>query len=103
MATTTAPTRKAKKKSVLKRIRQTARRTAVNRANRTRLRSQVKRFLQAVAGGNLPEAEKLLRPTLSIIDRSRRKGVLASNTAARTKSRLMKRYNRLRDQQQSAA
>lgn len=99
MATTIAPKRKRKAKSVLKRIRQTERRSAVNRANKSRLRSQVKRFRLAVAAGNLSEARELLHPTLSVLDRSIRKGVLHRNTAGRTKSRLLLRYNALLKQQ----
>jgi len=103
MATTISPRRKKKKKSVLKRIRQTERRTAINRANKSRLRTQVKWFRQALAAGNLERARELLRPTISLIDRSIHKGVLHANAAARTKSRLLGRYNALVKQQPTAA
>lgn len=93
-----APTvikRKQRKKSVLKRIRQAERRTARNRRNKIRLRSQIKEFRRALTAGNLAEAEKLLRPTISLIDRSIQKGILHQNTADRYKSRLMLHYNTL--------
>lgn len=99
MATPLAPRRKKKKKSVVKAIRQTERRTAVNRANKSRLRTQVKKFRLALDAGNLGEARGLLSPTLSLIDRSIQKGIIHPNTAARTKSRLMLRYNLLAKQQ----
>lgn len=98
MATTISPKRKRQNKSVLKRIRQTEHRTAINRANKSHLRTQVKKFRQAVAASNLAQARELLRSTLSLIDRSIHKGILHPNTAARTKSRLALRYNLLAQQ-----
>jgi small subunit ribosomal protein S20 len=95
MATTIQPKRKGKKKSVLKRIRQTERRTAINRIRAGGVRTQVKRFRQALAAGDAGKARELLRPTLSLLDRSAQKGVLHPNTAARTKSRLLLGYNAL--------
>ena len=65
MATTTQAKRPRKKPSVLKRIRLTARRTAVNRTNRSRLRTQMKKFRSAIAAGKVEEAQSLLRPTIS--------------------------------------
>jgi len=103
MATTAAPKRKARPKSVLKRIRQAERRTAINRANRSRLRTQVRKFREAVAAGNLPQAQELLRPTITLLDRSATQGILHPNTVNRTKSRLLVRFNALRGQQTSAA
>jgi small subunit ribosomal protein S20 len=99
MATAAAAAkRKRSSKSVLKRIRQAAHRTAINRAGKSHLRTQVKRFRQALVAGNLAEARELLQPTLTLLDRSIRKGILHANTAARTKSRLMLRYNSLAKQ-----
>jgi small subunit ribosomal protein S20 len=103
MATTIQPKRKGKKKSVLKRIRQTERRTAVNRIRRGDLRAQVKQFRQAVAAGDVAKARGLLPSTLSILDRSAQKGILHPNTAARTKSRLLLGYNALLKKQGAAA
>ncbi len=102
MATPVQPRHTRKRKSVLKRIRQTERRTVINRANKSRLRTQVKKFRRAVAAGDLAQARELLRPTLSLIDRSIQKGILHPNTADRTKSRLRLRYNELSKQQGAA-
>ena len=95
MATAVAPKRKKRKKSVLKNIRQAARRTAVNRANRSQLRTQVKKFRRALASGKLAEAQQLLPQTISLLDRSVHKGILHRNAAARTKSRLLRHYQKL--------
>jgi small subunit ribosomal protein S20 len=102
MATATGPKRKKRKVSVLKRIRQTQRRTEVNRANRSRLRTQIRKFRRALAGGNAAEAQALLGATVSLIDRSANRGVIHANTAARTKSRLLRRYNQLAGQATAA-
>ncbi len=95
MATAVAPKRKKRKKSVLKNIRHAVHRMQINRANRSQLRTQVKRFRRALASGNLAEARQLLPQTVSLLDRSVRKGILHRNAAARTKSRLMRHYQKL--------
>src|SRR3989338_2688106 len=81
MATAAAAAkRKRKSKSVLKRVRQTARRTAINRAGKSHLRTQVKRFRQALVAGNLAQARELLQPTLTLLDRPLRKKNLHPHT-----------------------
>jgi small subunit ribosomal protein S20 len=87
---------KKQKPSVLKRGRQTVRRTAVNRRNRSMVRTAVKKFRAAVAAGDAAAAEALLRPTMSALDTAARHGVLHRSTADRQKSRLTASYNRLR-------
>jgi small subunit ribosomal protein S20 len=87
---------KPRKKSVLKRIRQTARRTERNRAARTRVRTAIKSFRAALAQADPAAAGRLLPATVSLLDRAIRKGVLRENTANRYKSRLMLAYNALR-------
>lgn len=82
-------------KSAEKRDRQNARRKAVNTANRTRLRTQIKELRAALAAGSLHEARVLLSETVSVIDKSVQKGVLHRNTAARHKARLTMRVNEL--------
>lgn len=87
---------KKRKKSVLKRARQSLDRAEVNRANRTRVRTMTKRMRAALSSGDVTGAGNLLRQTLSTIDKSIRKGVLKENTANRYKSRLMLAYNQVR-------
>jgi len=82
-------------KSAEKRDRQNARRNAINTANRSRLRSQVKKLRTAIASGNAEEARALLPATISVIDKSIQKGVLHRNTAARHKARLTTHVNEL--------
>ncbi len=87
---------KKRKKSVLKRARQALRRGEINRGNRTRVRTMLRRARAAISAGDAKAAENLLRPTLSAIDRAIAKGVLHENTANRYKSRLVLAYNALR-------
>ena len=79
---------KKKSKSVLKNIRQTERRTAVNRMNRTRVRTAIRQMRAALAGGDAAAAAKLAPATFSAIDKAIQKGTLHRNTADRYKSRL---------------
>lgn len=82
-------------KSAEKRDRQNARKNAVNTANRSRLRSQVKKLRVAIEQGSQDQAVSLLPQTVSEIDKAVQKGVLHRNAAARQKSRLTKRLNKL--------
>lgn len=75
-------------KSAEKRMRQTEKRRIVNRNNRGRLRTGVKRLRAALEGGDAEQVQTLLPETISLIDRAVQKGVLHRNAAARYKSRL---------------
>ncbi len=87
---------KKRKKSVLKRARQALRRAEVNRANRTRVRTMIKRLRAAISSGDATAAGNQLAAAFSAIDRAIGKGVLHENTANRYKSRLTLAYNALR-------
>src|SRR5919202_402920 len=80
-------------KSAEKRMRQNERRRAVNRSNRTRMRTQVKKLRTALADGDTNALQETLAETVSVIDKSVQKGVLHRNAAARYKSRLTARVN----------
>ncbi len=82
-------------KSAEKRVRQTIKKTAVNRKNRSSLRTQIKKLRLALADGDKNLSQELLIPTVALIDKSVNKGVLHKNTAARHKSRLTKHVNEL--------
>ncbi len=79
---------KKRKKSVLKRAKQSHVRAAINRANRTRVRTIMKQLRSAITSKDAVTAGNLLQPTLSAIDRAISKGVLEENTGNRYKSRL---------------
>jgi small subunit ribosomal protein S20 len=81
--------------SSLKRARQTESRTAVNRANRTRVRTSLRALREAIAKGDAKAAQAQFRETVSALDKSVQKGVLHSNTVSRYKSRLNARLKAL--------
>src|SRR5438552_7138477 len=62
--------------SALKRARQTEKRTAHNRANTSRLRSQLRQLRESLAKGDKSGAEQAYRQTVSALDKAIQKGVL---------------------------
>ena len=65
----------------------------MNRAVRSKVRSGIKNFLEAVEAKNKDSASEQLRTVTKLIDTAAGKGVYHKNTAARTKSRLHKKLN----------
>lgn len=82
-------------KSAKKRIRQTERRTDVNRSRMSRIRTFVKKVETAIATGNATDAQAALKTAQPEIMRGVTKGVLALGTASRKVSRLAKRVKAL--------
>jgi small subunit ribosomal protein S20 len=78
-------------KSAEKRERQNEKRREINRGNRGRLRTGVKKLRTALESGDTGAAQELLPQTVSLIDKAVQKGVLHRNAAARYKSRLTAR------------
>jgi len=81
--------------SAKKRTRQTERRTAVNRARRSRIRSAIKQVETAIASGDKPAASAALKAAEPEIMRGVSKGVIEKNTASRKVSRLSARVKAL--------
>jgi small subunit ribosomal protein S20 len=82
--------------SALKRARQTEKRTATNRLNKSRLRTELRKLRTALSSSNREQAETSLRGAISTLDKSVQKGVLHKNTASRYKARLSKRVNAIK-------
>ena len=78
-----------------KRARQAARRTEINKARRSRMRTFVRKVEEAIASGDAAAAAEALRVAQPEIMRSVSKGVLHRNTASRKISRLAGRVNAL--------
>lgn len=96
MAQGTPVKHKKKTKSVLKNIRHAERRAAINRMNRTRVRTAIRRMRTALGAADAAAAEKLASDTYSEIDKAVRKRTLSQNTANRYKSRLALALNALK-------
>ncbi len=82
-------------KSAEKRQRQTVRRTEVNRARVSRLRTFVKKVELALAAGNKEEAAAAFAAVQPELHRGVTRGVIHRNTAARKLSRLNARIHAL--------
>lgn len=82
-------------KSSEKRVRQNEKRRNVNRSNRSRVRTQIKKLRSALSASDKNLSQELLNPTVSLIDKAVNKGILHRNTAARYKSRLTGHVNEL--------
>ena len=81
--------------SALKRVRQTKRRTAVNRVRRTRLRHGLCELRRRIEAKDASGAAELVPGTFSIVDRAAKWGIIKKNTAARYKSRITARLRSL--------
>ena len=75
--------------SAKKRIRQTEKRTALNRMYRTSARTYIKQVRSLVAEGQVDEAEAVARIAYSKLDKAARKRIIHPRNAARRKGRLM--------------
>ncbi|HKR01625.1 MAG TPA: 30S ribosomal protein S20 [Pyrinomonadaceae bacterium] len=80
-------------KSAEKRVRQNEKRRDINRSNRGRLRTSIRKLRSALSTGDATTVQELLPATISTIDKAVQKGVLHRNAAARYKSRLTARVN----------
>ena len=74
--------------SAKKAVRKIARRTAVNRARRSRMRTFVRKVEEAIAAGDAALAATELQNAVPEMMRAAQKGVIHKNTASRKVSRL---------------
>ncbi|MEM6650773.1 MAG: 30S ribosomal protein S20 [Pseudomonadota bacterium] len=77
--------------SAKKMVRKIARRTAVNKNRRSRVRTHLRRVEEAIASGNQTDAREALRVAQSELHRAVSKGVFHKKTASRKISRLSNR------------
>lgn len=78
----------ANSKSAAKRARQSEKKRRHNSALRSRLRTCIKRVIQAVAEEDREKAQKAYREAVSVIEGSVSKGLIHKNKAARHQHRL---------------
>lgn len=76
-----------------KRIRQDERKALANRANKSKMRTAIKKFLVAVESGNKEEAAVAFKNAEVTIRKVTTKGVIHKNQASRRVSRLAVRLN----------
>ncbi len=83
-------------KSAEKRVRVTAKRTAVNKARRSQIRSAIRTVEEALAAGDKKAATVALKAAEPQIMRGVSKGVVHKNTGSRKVSRLTARLKALK-------
>jgi small subunit ribosomal protein S20 len=81
----------ANTKSAKKAARVAVRRTAINKARRSRMRTFVRKVEEAITAGDKSAAEAALKSAQPELMRSAQKGILHKNTASRKISRLSAR------------
>ena len=77
-----------------KRNRQNERNRIRNRARRRVLKTETRKFHDAIHDGKLDDARKILQGLSKKLDQTAAKGTLHRNTASRTKSRLTRQLNK---------
>ena len=82
--------------SAKKRVRQNAKRNRINRARKSQVKTQIRSFEQALAGGNVEAASEQYRLVVEKLDKIASSSTMHKNTAARKKSRLAKKLNSLK-------
>lgn len=82
-------------KSAIRQHRRSLRRKAVNQANTTILRTQVRKLREAIEANDKEKAKALLSETFSKIDAAVKKKTIHRNTGDRAKSRLSRQAARL--------
>lgn len=78
----------ANTKSAEKRAREAVARRARNVAHRSKVRSAVRKVVEAIRAGKKADAAAALKAAAPVIDSMARKGIIHRNKAARHKSRL---------------
>ena len=81
--------------SAKKATRKIARRTAINKARRTNMRTNLRNLEEAIAAGDKAKATAQFRLVQPVVMKSASKGIIHKNTAARKMSRLSARVKAL--------
>lgn len=81
-------------KSAKKRIRTTAKKTALNKSKKTEIKTYMKKFDNAIEAGNVEEAELILKSLDKKLKRAAQINILHPNNASRKISRLTKKLNK---------
>ncbi|MGB2403355.1 MAG: 30S ribosomal protein S20 [Akkermansiaceae bacterium] len=83
----------ANSKSALKRVRQTATRTAKNKSLTSRMKTLRKKTIDAATAGDNDAAKKSFSEFSSAVDKCEKNNIIHANKAANLKSKTNKRIN----------
>lgn len=82
--------------SAKKRVRQNAKRRAINRARKSQVKTQIKHFQAALDSGDVESASEQYRLVARKLDETAAVSTMHKKTAARKKSRLARELNKLK-------
>lgn len=82
-------------KSAKKRVRQTVKRTEMNKVKSSMTKSVLKKLRSSIESGDKATSTQLLTRAQQLLARLAKKGIIKPNTAARKTSRLATQVNRL--------
>ncbi|MBN1796094.1 MAG: 30S ribosomal protein S20 [Sedimentisphaerales bacterium] len=85
--------------SAKKRVRQNAKRRTINRTRKSRVKTQIKHFEEAVVSGDAASAAEKYKLVTQMLDKTASTSTMHKKTAARKKSRLAKKLNALKAKQ----
>jgi small subunit ribosomal protein S20 len=88
--------------SAKKRVRQNARKRALNRSRRSQVKTQIKHLETALTKGDAAAAQEQLKLVAQKLDKVASTSTMHKKTAARKKSRLARRVNALKAKQAAA-
>ncbi len=87
----------ANTKSAKKAVRKITKRTEVNKARRTRMRTEVRKVEEAIASGDKSAAAAVLKVVEPVLVRTAQKGIMYKRAASRKVSRLTARVAAMAD------
>jgi len=82
-------------KSAKKRVLVTSTKNLQNKAAKSALRTDLKKFDQAAANGEKAEAQDLYKKAVVALDKAASEGLIHKNNAANKKSKMTRRLNKL--------
>lgn len=82
-------------KSAIKRIEITKKRTRMNASRKSAMKTAIKRFEQSLASGEPEQIQASFKQAVKSIDTLASKGLIHKNTAARKKSSLARRLQKV--------
>ena len=82
--------------SAEKRHRQSEERRLRNKSAKSSMRTSIKKFVALAQKKDVVNAETALKAMIKKVDKAAGKGIIKKNTAARKKSRMQKRLNKLK-------
>lgn len=82
--------------SAKKRVRQNVKRRGINRSRRSQVKTQIKSFEKAVESGDVKAASEQFVLVVKKLDKAASTSAIHKKTAARNKSRLAKKLNKIK-------